>query len=177
MRINITGKDFKVSDRIKSAVEESIVGVEKYFNNKEIDAKVLISSYPVGKKVEVTLIIAGGHTIRQEEQHENVYAAIDIIGKRLEKQIRRMKERVTTTTRRKESVVELFTEFETKDEKLQKITRRKELSNKPMNEEEAILQFELSGHDFYVFDDYEAELVKILYKRKDGEYGIIELTE
>ncbi len=177
MKIEITGKNIEVTEGIRVAVEESITEVEKYFVDKDINAKVVVRTYPVGQKIEVTLGVAGGQTIRQEVQHEDLYAAIDIVGKKLEKQIRRMKERVTTTTRRKESVVGLFSDFETEKENLQRVTRRKELSNKPMTEEEAILQFELSGHDFYVFDDFEVDVVKILYKRKDGEYGVIELLD
>ncbi len=177
MRFEIIGKNIEVTEGIKGAVQTSIEGVDKYFMNKDLDVKVVVRTYPVGQKVEVTLVVDGGQAIRQEVQHEDLYAAIDIAGKKLEKQIRRMKERVTTTTRRKEPVVGLFSDFETEKEDLQKVTRRKELSNKPMTEEEAILQFELSGHDFYVFDDYEVDLIKILYKRKDGEYGVIELTE
>ncbi len=177
MRFEITGKNIEVTEGIRQAVYSSLEGLEKYFANKDLDAKVVVRTYPVGQKIEVTLVVDGGQTIRQEVQHEDLYAAIDVVGKKLEKQIRRMKERVTSTTRRKESVVDLFAEFDSKEEKLQKVTRRKELSNKPMTEEEAILQFELSGHDFYVFEDFEVELTKILYKRKDGEYGVIELTE
>ncbi len=177
MRFEIIGKNIEVTEGIREAVYGSLESLENYFTSQDIDAKVLVRTYSVGQKVEVTLVIDGGQTIRQEVQHEDLYAAIDMVGKKLEKQIRRMKERVNTSKKHSKAVAEVFAEFDTKAEKLQKVTRRKELSNKPMTEEEAILQFELSGHDFYVFEDFEVEMVKILYKRKDGEYGVIELTE
>ncbi len=177
MRFEIIGKNIEVTEGIREAAYEALTGLEKYFASQEIDAKVLVRTYPVGQKVEVTLVIDGGQTIRQEVQHEDLYAAIDIAGKKLEKQIRKLKGRVTSSKRQAAGLAELLADFDSKDEPLQQITRRKELSNKPMTEEEAILQFELSGHDFYVFDDFEVDMVKILYKRKDGEYGIIELTE
>ncbi len=87
-----------------------------------------------------------------------------------------MKERISTSKRHSKSASEVFAPaFEKEKELLSQVTRRKSLTNKPMSEEEAILQFELSGHDFFVFEDFEVEIIKVLYKRKDGEYGIIEL--
>ncbi len=176
MRYEIVGKNIEVTEGIRDAVRSSLDELVKYFAEKDIVAKVLVRTYSVGQKVEVTLVIDSGHSIRQEVTHDDLYAAIDLVGKKLEKQIRRMKERISTSKRQSKSVSEVFAPaFEKEEEILRQVTRRKSLSNKPMTEEEAILQFELSGHDFFVFEDFEVEIIKVLYKRKDGEYGIIEL--
>ncbi len=177
MRYEIIGKNIEVTEGIRTAAKDSLGELEKYFNDKDVTARVVVRTYPVGQKVEVTLVPIKGHAIRQEVIHENLYAAIDMAGKKLEKQIRKLKERVTTSNKRKKGFSEIYVEsaIQESNDKLREITRRKTLENKPMTEEEAILQFELSGHDFYVFEDFEVELTKIIYKRKDGQYGIIEL--
>ncbi len=177
MRYEIIGKNIEVTEGIRTAATDSLGDLEKYFNDKDVTARVVVRTYPVGQKVEVTLIPTKGHAIRQEVIHENLYAAIDMAGKKLENQIRKLKERVTSSKKRKKSFGEVYVENEIGQhkEKLREVTRRKKLENKPMTEEEAILQFEMSGHDFYVFEDFEVEITKIIYKRKDGQYGIIEL--
>lgn len=176
MKVETIGKNIEVTQGIREAVQTSIERVEKYFKDKEIEAKVLVRTYPIGTKVEATVIVDKTHIIRQEESHDDLYAAIDLVGKKLDKQIRKIKERMARDAKRQASASKIFADYDhEKSEKINEITRRKVLENKPMTEEEAILQFELVGHDFFVFDDYEVELTKILYKRKDGEYGIIEL--
>ncbi len=177
MKYEIIGKNIEVTDGIRTAAQDSLGELEKYFNDKDVTVRVVVRTYPVGQKVEVTLVPAQGHAIRQEVIHEDLYAAIDMAGKKIENQIRKLKERVTSSKKRKKGFSEIYVEsaIEKNESKLGEITRRKTLENKPMTEEEAILQFELSGHDFYVFEDFEVEMTKIIYKRKDGQYGIIEL--
>ena len=176
MKVEIIGKNIEVTEGITVAINESLHPVEKYFVNKDLKAKVIVRTYPIGQKVEMSLTIDPSHTIRQEVTHEDLYAAIDLAGKKLESQIRRFKDRIATNKKKSEHLNAFFNVNEFESEKItKKITRRKTLDNKPMTEEEALLQFELTSHDFFVFDDYEQDMIKILYKRKDGEYGVIEL--
>lgn len=174
MKYEIIGKNIEVTDAIENAVKDSLNDLEKYFAGKEVIAKVVVRTYNVGQKVEVTFVVDQNVIARQENVHDNLYAAIDMVGKKLEKQIRKIKDRMDSSVKRRESVSTIFAvdKFEKLDAR--KITRRKTLENKPMDEEEAILQFEIIGHDFFVFEDLD-EVTKILYKRRDGEYGIIEL--
>lgn len=174
MKYEIVGKNIEVTGAIDAAIRDSLDNLEVYFQDKEIIAKVLVRTYNVGQKVEVTLLVDQSVVSRQEVLHDNLYAAIDMVGKKLEKQIRKIKDRMETSVKRRSSVAEIFMVEKMKKEETRRVSRRKTLENKPMDEEEAILQFEISGHDFFVFEDLD-EVTKILYKRKDGEYGIIEL--
>lgn len=175
MNVKISGKNFAITEGIKEAVNNSLTPLEKYFDNKEIDAKVVVKTYNVGQKVEVSLIVDSGNIIRQEVMHEDLYAAIDLVGKKLDKQIKKINSRLKINKKHGIEITNFLINHddETKNET---IIRRKQIENKPMTEDEAILQFEISGHDFFIFEDYTAaDMVKVLYKRKDGEYGIIEL--
>ncbi len=177
MRINIVGKNMEVTNQIKETIKDSLARVDKYFVNEDVEARVVIKEYPEGHKAEINLIIDNGHIIRQEVMHEDIEAAVDIAAKKIEDQIRTLRAKIVASRRRKKAMAEVFVDELIEDEKeVAKVTRRKTLDNKPMTEAEAILQFELSGHDFYVFEDFEAEQTKVIYKRKDGEYGIIEIA-
>lgn len=177
MNITISGKNFEVTEGIRDAIENSLTPLEKYFNNKEIDANVVVKTYHVGQKIEVSLIINHGHTIRQEVMHEDLYAAIGMVGKKLDKQIKKLHSRVRVNKKHTHEIIPFLVEEIDGGKNHKSITRRKTIDNKPMTEDEAILQFEISGHDFYIFEDFQnGDLKKVLYKRKDGEYGIIELA-
>lgn len=176
MNIEISGKNFEVTEGIREAVANSLTPLEKYFHNKEIDAKVVVKTYKVGQKIEVSLVINHGNVIRQEVMAEDLYAAIGTSGKKLEKQIKKMNSRLKDNKKHGEEIIPFLVEHDHEIQDHKAITRRKTIDNKPMTEAEAILQFEISGHDFYVFNDYsDGDITKILYNRKDGEYGVIVL--
>ena len=111
--------------------------------------------------------------LRGEQSHSDLYAAIDIVSDKMERQIRKNK---TKLKKQKSNYVEFNVDFEvdTEDDEERSVVKRKTIEMKPMSEEEAILQMELIGHEFFVFKDIDGETVSILYKRKDGDYGIIE---
>lgn len=177
MNIEISGKNFEVTEGIREAVANSLTPLEKYFANKEIDAKVVVKTYKVGQKIEVSLVINHGNVIRQEVMAEDLYAAIAQVGKKLDKQIKKMNSRLKINKKHGEEIIPFLVEYDNGAESHKTITRRKTIDNKPMSEDEAILQFEISGHDFYIFNDYlDGDITKVLYKRKDGEYGVIELV-
>ena len=112
------------------------------------------------------------YTLRSEESNDDLYAAIDLTVDKLERQIRKNKTRM-----RKPSKEMYVVDFEVNSEEVVegKIVKRKEIENKPMSEEEAILQMELLGHEFFIFNNSDINANSVIYKRKDGNYGILEL--
>lgn len=175
MKIEYITNNAELKEEAKQFIEADLQDLKKYFKNATLTAKVVVKEYPAYSKAEITLHEQAGETIRVEETHETVEAAADLAVKKLDAQIRRIKNRLATSKKRNPRVAAIFDLPEKEEKKNAEITKRKVFENKPMSEEEALLQFELVGHDFFIFDDYEADQTKILYRRKDGEYGIIEL--
>ena len=175
MKLEIVGKNIEVTDGIRTAIESTVNELDKYFVKKELSTKVVVKTYPVGTKVEMTIIVDADHTLRQEVMNDDLYYAIDKAGKKMERQLRKFKERVVSAKKKNLDINQyLVAEFEQIKEP-RKIIKRKEVEGKPMTEEEALLQFEILGHDFFVFEDFQEEVNKIIYRRKDNEYGIIEV--
>ena len=174
MKFNIHGKKIDVTESIKSYIEEKIGRLDKYFENPdEITATALIKLRGKDQVVEVT-INANRFVLRGEESHKDLYASIDKVSDKIERQIRKNK------TRLKKKVVkdisrDFVLDFEETEENDNVIVKRKVIQNKPMSEEEAILQMELLGHEFFAYKNEETGEVNILYKRKDGDYGILEI--
>ncbi len=172
MKFNIHGKKLDVTSSIKSYIEEKIGRLDKYFGNPDdITATVLIKLRGNDQVVEVT-INANKYMIRGEESHKDLYAAIDKVSDKMERQIRKNKTRMS---RRVSKDLDFNLNFEEPEENNNVIVKRKTIQNKPMDEEEAILQMELSGHEFFAFKNMNTDDVNILYKRKDGNYGILEI--
>ncbi|MFV0289246.1 MAG: ribosome hibernation-promoting factor, HPF/YfiA family [Mycoplasmatales bacterium] len=175
MKVRIIGKNIEVTEAIKNAVEEQLQILDKYFVDKELQADVVVRTYKVGQKIEITVNMDKDHTLRQEEVQDDLYDAITLAVKKMERQVRKFKNRLVEFNNKKE-IIGMFLEQDIVED-IPKITKRKQLDdNKLMTEAEAILQFELVGHDFFIFEDANTEITKVLYKRKDQEYGIIELT-
>ena len=175
MKFNIHGKKLDVTDSIKSYIEEKIGRLDKYFENPdEITATVLIKLRGNEQVVEAT-INANKFILRGEESHKDLYASIDKVSDKIERQIRKNKTRMSKRIN-KELINDFVLDYsDIKDEEDNVIVKRKVIENKPMSEEEAILQMELLGHEFFAFKNMETNDVNILYRRKDGDYGIIEL--
>lgn len=173
MKCNIRGDKILVTKAIKEYVIEKISKLEKYFDKaNEITANILVKVKGFDQTIEVT-IPTPNFTIRSEESAENLYAAIDLVVDKIERQIRKNKTKINKIE--KNAVKKLNLSYiEDQEEEENKITRRKTLNTKPMSEDEAILQMEMLGHDFFIFKDCSTSKVSILYKRKDNNYGIIE---
>ena len=173
MKCNIRGDKILVTKAIKEYVIEKISKLEKYFDKaNEITANILVKVKGFDQTIEVT-IPTPNFTIRSEESAENLYAAIDLVVDKIERQIRKNKTKINKIE--KNAVKKLNLSYiEDQEEEENKITRRKTLNTKPMSEDEAILQMEMLGHDFFIFKDSSTSKVSILYKRKDNNYGIIE---
>lgn len=174
MKFNIHGKKLEVTDSIRKYIEEKIGRLDKYFKDPEnITTTVLIKLRGKGQVVEVT-INANQFILRGEEMHDDLYAAIDKVSDKIERQIRKNKTRMHKKIN-KPLVSDFVIDFENEEEKeVNEIVKRKQIDTKPMSEEEAILQMELLGHGFFVFKNSETNEINILYRRNDGNYGIIE---
>ena len=174
MKFNIHGKKLDVTESIKSYIEEKMGRLDKLFKNpNDITATVLIKLRGNDQVVEAT-INANKFILRGEESHKDLYAAIDKVSDKIERQIRKNKTRMNKRVSR-DLKMHFVLDFEEKEENDNVIVKRKVIEDKPMSEEEAILQMELLGHEFFAFRNMETKDVNILYKRKDGDYGILEL--
>ena len=173
MKYNIRGDKMIITDAIKDYAETKLGKLEKYFKDDDITANVLAKVRGKSQIVEVT-IPTSKFILRSEEENEDLYAAIDLVSDKLERQIRKNKTRLNRNI--KDSVKEFNFDFDIKDEEesKEKIVKRKNIEMKPMNEEEAILEMELLGHSFFVYKDMDTDKICVLYKRKDGDYGLIE---
>ena len=173
MKFTIRGKKLKVTDALKSYIEEKIGRLDKYFENPDnISANVLIRLSGNNQVVEVT-INTHGLILRGEESNKDLYASIDLVTDKIERQIRKNKTKIHKKTS-KETIRD-FVNFETEEAEDNKdVVKRKVIDMKPMSEEEAILQMNLIDHDFFVYKDADTNNVNVVYKRKTGDYGVIE---
>lgn len=174
MKYNIRGDRMVVTEAIREYAEEKLGRLEKYFKDDDITANVLTRVRGNSQIVEVT-IPTSKFVLRSEEENEDLYAAIDLVSDKLERQIRKNKTRLNRNV--KENVKEFNFDYvieDTEEESKEKIVKRKNIEMKPMDEEEAILEMELLGHSFFVYKDMDTNNVCVLYKRKDGDYGLIE---
>lgn len=172
MELNIRGDKIAVTKAIKDYITEKLERLDKYFEDvKNIKATIIIRVKNNEQIIEVT-VPTSKFTLRAEEKHDDLYAAIDLVVDKLERQIRKNKTKLTNKYKNIIQV-ELPVVDEEEDEEELKIVKRKNIDTKPMDEEEAILQMELLNHDFFVFKNVDEECVSVMYKRRDGNYGII----
>jgi putative sigma-54 modulation protein len=174
MKYNIRGDKILVTKAIKDYVTDKIDKLNKYFEKpNQITANVLIKVKGYNQTIEVT-IPTTNFTIRNEESAEDLYAAIDLVIDKIERQIRKNKTKINKIEKDEAKKLNLaFIEYDEEEEE-RKIVKRKTLDTKPMDEEEAILQMEMLDHDFFIFKDRATNRISILYRRKDNNYGIIE---
>lgn len=173
MKYNIRGDRMVITNAIKDYTESKLGRLEKYFKDDDITANVLTRVRGNNQIVEVT-IPTSKFILRSEEENDDLYAAIDLVTDKLERQIRKNKTRLNRNV--KENVKEFNFDYEIleDEESKEKVVKRKNIEMKPMDEEEAILEMELLGHSFFVYKDMDTDKVCVLYKRKDGDYGLIE---
>ena len=174
MRYNIRGEKVEITDAIRSYIEDKIGKLDKYFDDAEnIDANVVIKVRGKEQKIEIT-VPAMHYTLRSEESHDDLYAAIDLTVDKLERQIRKNKTKINSKIKKnliQNFDLDLEDSFE-KDDSI--VLKRKKIDMKPMDEEEALLQMNMLGHSFFVFKNVDTDSICVLYLRKDGNYGIIE---
>lgn len=174
MELNIRGDKVTITKSIKDYVTEKMGRLDKYFDNdKKITAQILVRVRNNEQVIEVT-VPTSRFTLRAEEKHNDLYAAIDAVIDKLERQIRKNKTKLISQYKNVVQI-DINTDFEVSEDELEnvKISKRKNIISKPMDEEEAMLQMELLNHDFFVFKNVDEECVSVMYKRRDGDYGII----
>lgn len=186
LEFNIRGENIEVTPAIREHIERKVEKIERYFTDgANATAMVNLKSYNHNQiKAEVTIPMKN-LTLRAEERHEDLYAAIDLIVSKLERQIRKYKTKVNRKFRDRDGMGLAFAAAEqvtnsngTAEEMDEDLTivRTKKFDLKPMDEEEAVLQMNMLGHNFFVFTDAESNDTNIVYKRKDGSYGLIETS-
>ena len=172
MKISIRGEKTNITEAMKSYAEEKMQKLNKYIENSdEITGTILFKVYGPKQQIEVTIPLKNC-TLRVEEEGLDFYAIIDTSIDKLERQIIKNKTRISKN--RNKSKLDFVLDFEPEEENESEIVKRKNIELKPMDEEEAILQMELLNHDFYMFKNTETNKMAVIYKRKHGDYGIIE---
>lgn len=179
MNYNIRGENVEVTEAIKTYVEKKVSKLERYFETPPTsDVNVNLSVYNDEQKIEVTIPMTN-LLLRAEEKHEDLYAAIDLVVDKLERQIRKHKTKINRKSRQKGAAKHMFAEMEKspaeqEDDDAIEIVRTKRFNLKPMDSEEAILQMDMLGHDFFVFTNADSGDTSVVYRRHDGKYGLIE---
>ncbi|MCT3033895.1 ribosome hibernation-promoting factor, HPF/YfiA family [Pediococcus parvulus] len=180
---NVRGENIEVTEAIRNYVEKRISKLEKYFDSSvNAKAHVNLKVHP-DKTAEVEVTIPLPYLVlRAEETSPDLYASVDLVTDKLERQIRKYKTKINRKSREKgyKGVevpgADLDADDEDTDSSESKfdIVRTKRVSLKPMDSEEAVLQMDMLGHDFFIYQDAESDAVNIVYRRNDGRYGLIE---
>jgi putative sigma-54 modulation protein len=173
MKVNVIGKNIEITEALKNIIEKKVSKLDKYFN-PDVEAQATLGVQKNRHTIEITIPF-NGVVLRAEEQNEDMYIAIDIVADKLERQLRKHK----TKLEKRNHVASLKfkgtqqlnnVEEDTEPE----IVKTKKFAIKPMSAEEAVLQMELVGHSFFVYMRDDSSEVNVVYKRKDGDYGLIE---
>ncbi len=173
MKIAIRGKNIEVTEGLKDYVEKKLTKLTRYLEHIH-EAQVTVYAERENYGVEVTIPINGMILRGEEESSENLYAAVDEVVEKLEKQVEKHRTKLYRRFRN-QGLKDLIADMGEENKKNEPaIVRTKHFTIKPMPVEEAILQMNLLGHDFFVFSNAETEKVNVLYRRKDGNYGLIE---
>ena len=172
MKITISGKNIDVTQALRSVTEDKLAKLEKYFT-ADAECIVTLSVEKERQKMEVTIPMKG-HIIRAEQQSDDMYVTIDLVVDVIEAQLKKYRKKLITKQQNSESLRKEFVEEEIADEEEIRIVRAKKFGMKPMFPEDACVQMELLGHNFFVFRNAETGEVNVVYKRKDKSYGLIE---
>ena len=173
MRIKITGRNIELTEGLKAAVEDKLNKLEKYFT-PDTEVNVTLSVEKERQKVEVTIPMKGSY-IRSEQVSSDMYVYIDLVEEVIERQLKKYRTKLVTKQQNASAVFKQdFLDEKSEDDEEIKIIRTKKFDMKPMYPEDACVEMELLGHDFYVFINAETEDVNVVYKRKGNTYGLIE---
>ena len=172
MKFVIVGKNIEVTPGLRSAVEDKIGKLEKYFTS-ETEAHVTLSVEKERQKIEVTIPVKGS-IIRSEQVSNDMYVSIDLVEEIIERQLKKYKNKLVDQKQSAGFFKQEFSDKEYMDEEEIKIIRSKKFDIKPMYPEDACIQMELLGHNFFVFCNAETDQINVVYKRKGNTYGLIE---
>lgn len=172
MKFIIVGRNIEVTPGLRSAVEDKIGKLDKYFNpNTEVH--VTLSVEKERQKIEVTIPVKG-NIIRSEQVSNDMYVSIDLVEEIIERQLKKYKNKIVDKHQSGGDFSKAYVENDYPDDEDVKIVRTKKFDIKPMYPEDACIQMELLGHNFYVFINAETDQVNVVYKRKGDTYGLIE---
>jgi len=171
MEVLIRGNKIEITDSMKEYVKEKLSKLDKY-SLDEFKATVLVKIRNYTQKVEVTIPLKT-LILRAEEEAEDFYSAVDLVVNKLERQIRKNKTKLKKKEKNGTREFNIDSIIDVPDEEEKEI-KRKKIEIKPMNLDEAILQMELLGHNFYMYKDSDLDSIALVYKRKNGGYGVIE---
>ena len=173
MRFIITGRNIDITEGLKSAVEEKLGKLDRFFA-PETEVNVTLSVEKERQKIEVTIPIKG-HVIRSEQSSNDMYVSIDLVEEVIERQLRKYRTKLASKKMNvAENFSEAFIDSDADEDEEIKIVRTKRFGMKPMYPEDACVQMELTGHDFFVFRNAETDEVNVVYKRKGNTFGLIE---
>lgn len=172
MNLVISGKNIDITEGLRSAVEEKIGKLERYFS-EGTEVHVTMSTEKNRQKIEVTIPMKGS-IIRAEETSTDMYVSIDLVEEVIERQLRKYKNKLIDKEQNTAQLSKAFIDESPYDEEEIEIIRSKKFAMKPMDPEEACVQMELLGHNFFVFRNADTEEVNVVYKRKGNTYGLIE---
>lgn len=172
MQYKIIGKNIEVTEGLKSAVYDKIGKLERYFT-PETEVHVTMSVEKESQKIEITIPMKG-NIIRAEEVSSDMYVSIDLVEEIIERQLRKHKTKLIEKKQASANFNKAFVEEDGYDDEEIKIIRSKRFAMKPMDPEEACIQMDLLGHDFYVFRNSRTDEVNVVYKRKGNTFGLIE---
>ena len=171
MRFIITGRNIDITEGLKSAVEEKLGKLDRFFA-PETEVNVTLSVEKERQKIEVTIPVKG-NIIRSEQVSSDMYVSIDLVEEVIERQLKKYKNKIVDKQQNAAAFAQEFVEKDYDDDEV-KIIRTKRFGIKPMDPEEACVQMELLGHNFFVFCNAETDQVNVVYKRKGDTYGLIE---
>jgi putative sigma-54 modulation protein len=172
MKYVIIGKNIDVTAGLRASVEEKIGKLEKYFT-PDTEVHVTLSVEKERHKIEVTIPVKGS-IIRSEQVSNDMYVSIDLVEEIIERQLKKYKRKLTDHKQNISYFKQDYIEKDFMDEDEIKIIRTKKFDIKPMYPEDACVQMELLGHNFYVFNNAENDRICVVYKRKGNTYGLIE---
>lgn len=172
MNYRISGKNIEVTEGLRTAVQDKLNKLEKYFTD-ETEVQVTFSVEKDRQKIEVTIPVKG-NVIRAEQVSDDMYVSIDLVEEVIERQVNRYKKKLVDQKQNAAFFQKDFIEEDDADEEEIRIIRSKRFAVKPMDAEEACIQMELLGHNFFVFRNAETDEVNVVYKRKGNTYGLIE---
>lgn len=172
MKFVVVGKNIEVTEGLRSAVEDKIGKLERYFN-PETEVHVTLSVEKERQKIEVTIPVKGS-IIRSEQVSNDMYVSIDLVEEIIERQIKKYKNKLIDQKQSASFFKQEFIEKDYMDDEEVKIIRTKKFDIKPMYPEDACVQMELLGHSFFVFCNAETDQVNVVYKRKGNTYGLLE---
>ena len=171
MKFIISGKNIAVTEGLKTAVEDKLGKLERYFT-PETEISVTLSVEKDRQKIEVTIPVKG-NMIRSEQVSNDMYVSIDLVEEVIERQLRKYKNKLVARQQGGGNFQKEFLEKEADDQEVN-IIRTKKFDIKPMYPEDACIQMELLGHNFFAFVNAETDDICVVYKRKGGTYGIME---